>query len=177
MKKIIWIGLVLLILASVLLLINNVSADDKPFNRLTLPENNNIINVVGISYYDTILSVGLDAAGLNGMTVQIEKLSNAAKDQFDGELKAHIRYYNGIYYLFIDEFDRMESIEVISHEIIHVLQYNSGQLYYDMQSGNVVWDGETISLNEISYDKRPWEMDAQQRSVQLNNMIVDILYK
>ena len=155
---------------------NAFSNEDKPFNQVVLSEDNMVINYTSINYYDTVLSVGLDMAGVDGVLVRMESLSDAAKSNFDGELKAHIRYYNGVYYLFIDDMDREQGIEVISHEIIHILQYNSGQLDYDIQTGNVIWENQTISVNDIEYESRPWETDAHQRDGQLVIKIRDVLY-
>ena len=155
---------------------NAFSNEDKPFNQVVLSEDNMVINYTSINYYDTVLSVGLDMAGVDGVLVRMESLSDAAKSNFDGELKAHIRYYNGVYYLFVDELDREDAITIIAHEIIHILQYNSGQLQYDLANGYVIWENETIDPTRVSYDDRPWEQDAHQRDGQLSVKIRDILY-
>jgi hypothetical protein len=176
MKKGIIIGVVLFLIIALFFLLKSSIADDKPFNQVILSENNFILNNTNTSYYDTVLSVGLDLVGINGATIQFENLSESAKSQFDGELKAHIRYYNNIYYLFIDNTSREESIQVIAHEIIHMIQYNSGQLKYDNQTGIIEWNGEQLTIETTEYDKRPWETDAFQRDNQLSNSIRDILY-
>ncbi len=177
MKKIILIASILtLTMSSLFIGCDAFSSESKPFNKVDLTENNLILNYSNVDYYDTIISVGLDLAGVNGVMVQMQKLSDEAKGNFNGELKAHIRYYNGIYYLFIDDMDREQGIEVIAHEIIHILQYNTGQLDYDIQTGNVIWENQTLSVNDIEYESRPWETDAHQRDGQLSIKIRDILY-
>lgn len=177
MKKIIlYTSIAVLITIGVFIGCNAFSTEDKPFNPIVLSEDNMVINYTNVNYYDTIMSVGLDMAAVDGVLVRMEPLTDAAKSNFDGELKAHIRYYNGVYYLFVDELDREEAITVIAHEIIHILQYNSGQLQYDLSNGYVIWENETIDLSQVSYDNRPWEQDAHQRDGQLSIKIRDILY-
>lgn len=168
------VGAIILIGLSAFFIIT-LTKEEKYFNHVELSDNNQIVNSLKETYYDTILSVGLDQVNLNGVVVVVSELSNGAKNQFNGDLKAHIRYYNGIYYLFIDGFSREEGIEVISHEIIHILQYNTGQLYYDNEF--VIWETQPYDINEIEYDGRPWEREAFNRSPSLSNKISQILYE
>lgn len=173
-KKIVGISIVVIISISLVSYLIFTDGKDKPFNQVEINYNNSVYNNSLPSYYDTILYVGLDAAGLIGVSITIDKLSDAARNQFDGELKAHLRYFNNVYYLFIDNYDRQEAIEVISHELIHVQQYNSGDLiYYD---GKVWWKGEEFDLSNIEYTKRPWEDDAFANQSKITSTIENILY-
>lgn len=174
-KKILVIVSALLVVSLVLFFSLKSSArEDGYFKEVTLSENNSIYNRELPSFYDTIISVGLDASGLNGVYVVVGQLTDAAKDQFNGELKAHIRYYNGVFYLFTNEMDRTEAIRVISHELIHVGQYHSGQLIYD--NGEITWNGQVYDLNSVDYDNRAWEKDAFDREGDLSNQITKVLY-
>lgn len=144
------------------------------FNRVELSENNLITNNEMRTFYDTILSVGLDESGIKGATVVISQLTDGAKNQFpSGELRAHVRFFNGIFYLFIDDFDRNEAIEVISHEIIHIEQYLSESLIYT--EDNLLWNGQEYDLENLEYDERPWERDAFNRGGFLGQKIEKIL--
>jgi hypothetical protein len=105
----------------------------------------------------------------------VEQISDAAKSQFHGDLKAHIRYYNNGFYLFTGPLSRNQSIEVLCHEVIHMQQYSSGDLIYD--NGNITWKGETLELNSKEYENRPWEKDAFSRQTQLIKSVEDVLYK
>lgn len=167
------LGIVFLIIL-ILFLLLKTRGEDKPFNKIDLSYNNTITNTINPSYYDTILIVGMDQVGISGYSVLVNKLSDNAKSQFDGELKAHIRFINPHFYLFIDEMDRRDAIDVISHEIIHMQQYISGNLIYE-ETGNVIWKNQIIELNSSEYDKRPWETDAFYRQRELSNSIERIL--
>jgi len=176
MKKIVIIIVVALIfLGLIFLVVKNSSAEDKPFNQIELSYNNNFNNGIFPSYYDTVLSVAMDEMGLVGYMVTLGKLSDGARSQFDGQLRAHIRYFNGNFYLFTEDLDRKDAIEVLSHEVIHMQQYASGNLVYD--NLDVIWKGETIGLNSKEYEERPWESDAFARQSALIDLVEKKLYQ
>lgn len=152
-----------------------VNSTEKPFNQIELSNNNEIENNTAITFIDTIASVGLDELGLKGIKLLIYPLTETAKDNFNGELKAHIRYFEGTYYLFIDEMSREKSITVVSHELIHITQYHTGVLDY-LGAGSVLWQGDLYSVEQLEYEGRPWEMDAYARESELSTKVSGILY-
>lgn len=150
--------------------------EEEYFNQVELSDNNFITNSNGIAFYDTIISVGLDNAGISGVNVVVSELSNSAKEQFtSGELKAHVRYFNGTFYLFLDKYGRKEAMDVISHEIIHMVQYTTGQLIYE--NGVLYWEGLIYDLENLDYENRPWERDAFSRESDLSLKVYNTLYK
>ena len=175
-KKIIL--LILLFLLALLFVgffyINNGQEGEDYFNNITLSENNIIVNNTKPKYIDTILSIGLDKAGLVGVTVVVNEMSDGAENMIpDYELKAHIREWEGVFYLFIGSVSKSEAIRVLSHEIIHIHQYYSDELkYFD---GKVYWRGDEYDLNDVNYDKRPWEEDAFDRERSLSNAVGEVL--
>jgi hypothetical protein len=173
-KLLISVGLVVLILSSVVIY-NLQSSKEVPFQSVELKEENSVINGVLPTFYDTILSVGLDLAGIKGVTVTIEELPDEAKKSFNGELNAHIRYLDGSFYLFIDPLNKKKAITVISHEIIHMKQYLDGTFQYD--NGKITWNGEAYLLEDINYDNRPWESEAFQMEGQLASQISEVVYQ
>lgn len=152
-----------------------VGSTEKPFNQIELSNNNQIENNTAITFIDTIASVGLDELGLKGIKLLIYPLTETAKDNFNGELKAHIRYHEGIYYLFIEEMSREKCITVVSHELIHITQYHTGTLDY-IGAGNVLWQGELYSVEQLEYETRPWETDAYAKESELSTKVSGILY-
>lgn len=166
------VGVLLLII--LYFLIFKTNSEDKPFNQIQLTENNFIYNEKFPTYYDTILMVAMDEAELAGFNVMLRELTDGAKSQFDGELKAHIRYENDDFYLFTGKMSKNEAIEVLSHEVIHMLQYRSGNLSYT--NGKVTWMGEVLDLNSKEYEQRPWEVEAFQKQSQLMGMVKESLW-
>jgi hypothetical protein len=172
-KKILVASLVVLLLV-VLVSYLTMNNEDKPYNQVDITYSNSVLNNGLPPYYDTVLYVGLKTIGLEGVTITVDKLSDVAKEQFDGELKAHIRYVGGMFYLFIDEYNREQIIEIIAHELIHVQQYYSNELSYF--NGSVFWRGEEFDLSNTEYLKRPWEDEAFASQGQVASSISNILY-
>lgn len=149
--------------------------NEPSFKPVELEQNNYVSNNVLPSYYDTILMVGLEVAGIQGVTVTVEELSDKAKQSFNGELNAHIRYIDGRFYLFIDPLSKKRAITIISHEIIHMKQYLDGTFKYD--DGRITWNGQAYLLEDINYDDRPWETEAFQLESQLASQVSDVVYQ
>jgi hypothetical protein len=173
-KNIIKIVIGVILLVVFVLLISRLKVEDKPFNNVILSENNIIVNNTHPTYYDTILSVAMDEMGITGQRVVVNKLTDGAKSSFDGTLKAHVRYHEGVFYIFSDDLDRKESIEVLCHEVIHIQQYVNNILSFE--DGFVFWLGEPIDLNSREYEQRPWEIDAFNREGDLIKLVENILY-
>ncbi len=172
-KKLPIIIIGLLVILFVVYLILNYKDPNRPFKTIELFGDNLIQNNVYPSYYDTVLSVAMDRMGMVGNRIVVSKLTDNAKNQFDGVLKAHIRYHNKTFYLFVIDMNKSESIEVLSHEVIHMHQYTTGNLVYD---GKVVWMGEVFDLNSQEYEVRPWEKDAFNRQGKLINEVKEVLW-
>lgn len=175
-KKNLLLGIIsVVVLIAIVILISANKNEEEYFNQVELSENNFVLNSTELSYYDTIIKVGLDAAGLKGISVNVLEISDVSKNAFDGELKAHIKLFNGQYYLFIDKFDRIDAIEIISHEIVHIDQYNSTNLIYE--SGTIIyWLGKEYDVANLDYDRRPWEQDAFDRQGIIQQSINRTLY-
>ena len=91
------LGIIVLII--LLFLIFKLKKEDKVFNKVVLSNFTTIDNGVFPTYYDTVLSVAMNKMGVGGHVI-IGQLSDNAKSQFDGDLKAHIRYFNSKFYFF-----------------------------------------------------------------------------
>lgn len=175
MKKIGLIILSILLLFLIIFLIIYNKEDEKPFNLVELSKNNQIVNRTKTTYYDTIVSVGLDAMDIRNVPVIIIELTEQTKKQFEGSLKAHIRYHEGVYYLFIGNEKRFDAIQIIAHEIIHINQYNTKQLIFDGEM--ITWEGQPFGLNDLEYNDRPWEKDAFDKQGDLTARINILLYQ
>jgi hypothetical protein len=176
-KKILIALLIISIVVLSILLINKVSANEnKPYNEVELTANNYVVNSISNTGYDTVAKVALDIAGISGVQVFIQELSESSKSQFDGELKAHVRYFNGDFYLFISNLDRKEAIEVISHEVVHIQQYLNKDFIYNQDSGETYWKGELIDPNDIPYERRPWEDNAFAMQSSIYDKVYSVLY-
>lgn len=82
----------------------------------------------------------------------------------DTDLKAQVRKVAGGYIIEVNDLPAFEVNEVIAHELIHIQQYERGQLRLLPSPLFVVWNGRTYSLLNTPYKYRPWEIDAFNRS-------------
>lgn len=168
--------IILFIILLSLLVITKSEANDDPYNQVELSTYNYVLNGTQNNGYDTVTKVALDVAGISGVQVFIQELSESAKSQFDGELKAHIRYFNGEFYLFISDLSHKEAIEVISHEVVHIQQYLNGDFVYDQNTGDIHWKGELYDINSLPYERRPWEDNAFDLQSSISDKVSSILY-
>ena len=178
-KNNLFILLGVLILIIVLLLVYLGTKEEKPFNQVQLnTQVNSVTNVTEYEYYDTIIHVGLQELGLEGIDIRVSPLSETARQNFQsagGDLYAHIRESDGKYFLFILPTSKSQSITIIAHELIHLTQYHSKKLTYS--DGVVTWEGRPYGVDEVSYNIRPWEEEAFQLEGELSNKISNILYQ
>lgn len=172
-NNIVKIVLGVIVLLILLFLIFESNREERVFNKVVLSNFTTIDNEVFPTYYDTVLSVAMNKMGVGGHVI-VEQLSDVAKSQFNGDLKAHIRYFNSKFYLFTGKMSRSESIEVLCHEVVHMQQYISGDLVYN--NNFIIWMGDKMELNSKEYLDRPWEKDAFDRQSQLIKSVESVLY-
>lgn len=149
---------------------------EKSFKSIIMNDLNHIRNTTDKKYLDTIIYVGLKNLHITNVSVLIKPLSEASKYNFreNGDLRGYIRYDGELFTIFIDEMSTYESIEIISHELIHLEQYKTRRLvvrYYQP-----TWEGEDISLEKVSYENRPWEIEAFQKQDDLSKKMKKDLY-
>ncbi len=174
-KKILYIVIAIFILIGLFFLIKKGNSEEKYFLPVELSNSNTITNNILPKYLDTILSVGMDQLGLVGVNLVVSDMTESAQFALPNyELKAHIREWNGTFYLFVGDFKKEDAINIISHELIHVHQYYSEELKYS--DGFVYWKGDEFDLSSTEYDRRPWEEDAFDREKPLSNAISNILF-
>lgn len=172
MKKYLII-LIVLVIAAAIFLLNNRKVD---FNRVELTKNNIVYNNTKESYLDTIVKVALELENLKGLTVVVKDLKVLKQNTVDGELDIKASIY-GEGKLFIlnmnNNINKEEAILVVAHEIIHLQQYYYGKLRMD--GGQILWGGIPINYKNISYESRPWEMEAFEKQERLADRIKKVL--
>lgn len=57
-------------------------------------------------------------------------------------------------------------LETVAHEMVHVKQYATGELYESTAQGKHRWQGKWLKKDPEYYD-RPWEIEAHGREVGL----------
>ena len=178
MKKIIIIVISVLLLGLLFFLLNKQNKEQY-FNSIELTENNGIVNFSKHNYVDTVVSIGLDVLNIKNNYITIrdvpEQIVENFKKQNDMDLGASIIGANDQYIIYINELSRITSTKIISHELIHLEQYDSGRLRV-ISSGVVLWEGKEMNVLDIPYNERPWEKESFRRQDDLEKKILEKLY-
>jgi len=173
----------LIIIISVLLLavlIYLLNRKENTFQIIDFSNKNYVANRASQSFLDTIVSVGLDSLGLEKVTVMIKDIEIQRDLGDDYQAAAYVEAgdskFGNQYLIYIKKGSRIEMIKILSHELIHIQQYYTKKLKYD-KGDYVVWDGDSLNILEIPYDKRPWELEAFDISSELESKIKKTLLK
>jgi len=65
---------------------------------------------------------------------------------------------------------------VFTHELVHLQQYESGDLR-TIDNYGYVWKGDTVQFKDVEYDYRPYEKEASTLGHFYEKKLNDILYK
>ena len=178
-KKII-LGIFLIIgMIAILYFLNN-QQKDRYFTTTPIDYDINfVMNETEMTFLDTIAYLGMKQLGMESNLIKFIPLSDNAKEEFkiqtDSDLRAHLIYQDKISYIYIDKMTKDESILVMSHEFLHIKQYDSQRLKL-IKAGKVVWLGDTIDVVTIDYNSRPWEIEAFKEERSFRDSLLKILY-
>jgi len=153
---------------------------ERTFNLVEFETTNSIVNKTDLAYIDSIVYLGLNYLQIDSVYISVRPITNEVKVNFDPymTLKAHIIGNKSQYMLWIDNMSRSESITVISHELIHLKQYNENRLF--IANNYIMWDNNIYTydeVNTIDYFKREWELEAFKKSFELETHLRSILLK
>lgn len=178
-KKII-LGIFLIIGMIAILYFLNKQQKDRYFTTTPIDYDINfVMNETEMTFLDTIAYLGMKQLGMESNLIKFIPLSDNAKEEFkiqtDSDLRAHLIYQDKISYIYIDKMTKDESILVMSHEFLHIKQYDSQRLKL-IKAGKVVWLGDTIDVVTIDYNSRPWEIEAFKEERSFRDSLLKILY-
>lgn len=180
MKKLKIVLIVLLIIAFFVGIYFLNKRTEIPFKEVDLPNTANYINNrTEQKYIDTVILLAADKLGIDAAIISIFPMRDETRINFERDnnisLKAFIVGSGFQYAIYTEELDRLESITVFSHEMIHLKQYNSKRLIV-LENGVVEWEGQKMEVNSIPYNDRPWEKEAFRNETKLSNDLKKILY-
>lgn len=150
------------------------------FKQVKLDSSCIVFNSTKRDYIDTIVKVGAAKLNIKNVIISVEDMPSSIKSGMSNQgldLKAFVEYKGGVYYLAIDDIPKLQSVEVISHEMIHVLQYNTKRLVVAENSTTPVWEGTPYPINQWAYDQRPWEVEAFKMQYGLEKRIDSVILK
>lgn len=170
--KLKWVIIFIVVVGIIIFLLTRIK--EKPFNQIELDKQNVITNNTEVAYYDTILHVGLNELNIDSTYLIVKDFAGGAMGEFD--LKAYILGNDFQYMVYMKKSSRSSAIEFLSHELIHLKQFNDDRLI-KVDNIHMVWEGETLDAMAIPYKLRPWEKEAFEKSRELENKIRKKLYE
>ena len=175
MKKILLILAAVLLIGALIWWVIQTPSPVTSYKQVVILEQNDLINTTEYTYLDTALNVGMNELGMKGVRVLIQPMQDRIRDKFEEsegiELKAYVAERMDGYTLCVNgDLGRVQAIDVIAHEIIHLEQYHRQDLV--VGDGPVVrWMGQRYEVLGIPYAERPWERDDFSRQKDLASKI------
>lgn len=126
-----------------------------------------IVNLSSSVYVGEIVLLGLEEIGVKNTTVTIVDLNHGLKlppkSGFTVEEAYIVNPYKRNYTIFFNpQNDIYDTIQIISHELVHLKQFHSGRLSL-IEQGVVVFDGDTTRSTDTFYLHREWEIEAFEK--------------
>lgn len=179
MSKLKIVGGILLIVLFIFL-IRSIIIDEKSFNQIDLSFSTNTIqNYSSVAYLDTITHVGMHELEMDNLSIMLLDIPNhiihkiMVGEQVNGFV---LQLTDSLYQVYINpKLSRRQHINIVSHEIIHI-QQNSTRRLIMLESPFVIWEGDTLNVNQIDYMDREWETEAYRIEGRIERKIRQILY-
>jgi pyruvate/oxaloacetate carboxyltransferase len=177
MKKAVFILASILLIGALILWVSQTPYP-KPvtYKKIPLSDRNLIWTTTEWSYLDTIVSVGMDELGIKDMEVLIQHMDERIKSKFeegsdDVQLKAYVSQWLRGYVISVAvDLGRDDAIDIMSHELIHLVQYEDSSLVVG-EGTEVIWGGARYDILHTPYNERPWERAAFRKQKELADKI------
>lgn len=180
-KKTIFIVIgVILGLALIIFLLTKIPK--REFDTFEFPNTMIVENNTNNRMADTITMVLLNKIlEYDTMEIQIYPMPAIFETVEDMEYKAYLEpvpFNEHRYTIFLQEDINIGQLkELLSHEIVHLMQYESGRLQVLPDKSGYVWMGDTIMGVDDDYERRPHEVEARGSGFILQKKLNNILYK
>jgi len=181
-KKGVWIivaVLILLIGFVVLMNIRQRKLDARPFVVYEYPESLTVTNGTSFSKADTIvLSLAHQIFKIDTLDILIYYIPehiNSGEIEFYGIVQQTPFDKKKFLILVNRKMNLSKLFETLSHEFVHINQYDEGSLSIDGKYA--IWKGDTINMLEMKYDARPFEREAFAKQTQISKELKKLLYE
>lgn len=169
------IGVALLIALLIFLLTH---PRKKEYNTFVFPSTIIVENGTTNRMSDTISMAILNKVmEYDTMTIQIFPMPSIFMNSFIGII-TKVNFEKHRYVVFLQNGVNIEIMKVVlSHEFVHLKQYELGTLQTLPNSVGYVWKGDTVKYIDVKYEDRPYEIEAFSQGPHILNKLNKILYK
>ena len=170
------VGIIVVILAFIF-----VITEKKPEKQtLSFDSSLKVENYSSKSYVDTLVLVVLDKIfEYDSITVLIHDMPIPMQDETHSVAGFITRnpFQPNVYYLFVDVQNTQVSNErLVAHEMIHLRQYEDGRLKVLPNNKGMIFDGDTIIYELLSYENRPYEVEASMGEIEIAREMRYLIY-
>jgi len=178
-KKIYSIILVIIITIGVIILILlQKKRDARPFNTYDFPETINIVNGTNYEKADTIVLVLANKIfNLNTLNLKIYYLSDliVSEDMIYNAIIQQLHFGHNNYLLLLNKNLSLSQLKLtLSHEFVHINQYQSGDL--KVYKHYAIFKGDSIFFRDVKYRDRSFEKDAFKNQTKILKELNNFLY-
>jgi hypothetical protein len=151
----------------------------RKINKIEVPETIEIINGTKFKNIETIVkALAYKVFGFNKLKVRIYYLPKTFRSNdmvFWGVSQKAVDGPQS-YQIFLNkELGRYSLRKTLSHEFVHIEQYESGRL--QITGSEYLWDGKPGDMHKVKYNDRPFEIDAIRRQRLVLKELKKVLYK
>ena len=178
------LGVILFVALIILLMIRDKKMAERPFNHFDFPTTLTIENNTGFEDIDTIaLVLAHKVFEYDTMHIIVVYIpDHIGSGEVDGEeymFEAFVQQIPFLPHRYLVLMNKKTSKrklqEVLSHEFVHIKQYESGDLYV---YGNMYdWKGETNRFSDVKYMERPFEKEAFKNQSKIKKELQKHLYE
>ena len=181
-KKLLWFLLPFFIVLLIIFVttLKHKELSKLPFNNFTFPSTLNVNNNTEYKKADTIVLVLANKIfNFDTLDILLYDIPNIMNKTSNMDLYAIVQklpFKNHSYLIFLKPNMDLEKLKLsISHEFIHIKQYENGELIlYDRYA---IWHDRIIFFKELEYEKRPFEIEAFSKQYKIRKELNKILYK
>jgi hypothetical protein len=143
---------------------------------------NQLINHIDDNYVENIIYLGLDELKIDSITINLYNLPENLKylklnNQTIVVNALVVNNFYKNYSIFINNnSDKNNIIKYMSHELIHVKQFETNRLVVYNNQNLIRFDNYIYDTSNLNYNNRPWEIEAISKQDELKNKILSKLY-
>jgi len=177
-------SIIILIAILIVLIIRDKRLAERPFNHFDFPPTLTVTNNTHFKDVDTIALVLADKV-FNYDTLEMiivyipEHIESGEVDGEEIEFEGFVQQVSFLphTYLILMNKDKSEGKiqKILSHEFVHIEQYETGRLQTLEKS--FIWEGDTINAKDIGYKNRPFEKEAFNKEGKIKKELKKYLYE